>query len=393
MKNVDLVILAGGKGSRIKQYLKNKPKPMMRFNKIHFLRYLINMYSKYPINNIYILCGFKHKIIFKNFHNKVFNFVKVKCIKENSFMGTGGALCNLKKEKLNDFVLINGDTIFEFDLMDLIKSLKVKKIGNIALAHNHKNTNSFKLNKLGIKNSNIFLTNKNNFMNGGIYFFKKKLLNYISKSKCSLENDILPKLIKKNKISGKIYKSFFLDIGSPKYLKISAKSLSKQFKKPAAFLDRDGVINYDYGYVSKIKDFKFRSGVLNGLKYLIKKNYYIFIVTNQAGIAKKKFKEKDFFTLHKLLKQKLSYKNIYFDDVQYSPFHPKGLIAKYKKHSSMRKPGNKMIKNITNSWLIEKKRSFMIGDKLSDKKCAKKSSLNFYYSSKNFLKQIRRIIR
>ena len=69
MKNVDLVILAGGKGSRIKQYLKDKPKPMMRFNKIHFLRYLINMYSKYPINNIYILCGFKHKIIFKNFHN------------------------------------------------------------------------------------------------------------------------------------------------------------------------------------------------------------------------------------------------------------------------------------------------------------------------------------
>ena len=59
----------------------------------------------------------------------------------------------------------------------------------------------------------------------------------------------------------------------------------------------------------------------------------------------------------------------------------------------MRKPDNKMIKNITNSWLIEKKRSFMIGDKLSDKKCAKKSSLNFYYSSKNFLKQIRRIIR
>ena len=54
MKNVDLVILAGGKGSRIKQYLKDKPKPMMRFNKIHFLRYLINMYSKYPINNIYI---------------------------------------------------------------------------------------------------------------------------------------------------------------------------------------------------------------------------------------------------------------------------------------------------------------------------------------------------
>ena len=106
MKNLDLVILAGGKGSRIKKYLKNKPKPMMRFNRIYFLRYLINMYSKYPINNIYILCGFKHKVIFKNFNNKIFNFVKVTCIKENSLMGTGGALYNLKKEKLNGYFKI-----------------------------------------------------------------------------------------------------------------------------------------------------------------------------------------------------------------------------------------------------------------------------------------------
>ena len=159
------------------------------------------------------------------------------------------------------------------------------------------------------------------------------------------------------------------------------------------FLDRDGVINHDFGYVHKQKDFKFKKGVIEGLKHLSKKNYLIFLVTNQAGIAKGIFKEEDFFKLQSYLSNKLLKYNVMINDVQYSPFHPKGLIAKYKKHSSMRKPGNKMIKNITNSWLIEKKRSFMIGDKLSDKKCAKKSSLNFYYSSKNFLKQIRRIIR
>ena len=68
MKNIDLVILAGGKGSRIKKFLNDSPKPMAKINGIYFLQYLINIFSKYPINKIYILTGYKNKIIFKNFH-------------------------------------------------------------------------------------------------------------------------------------------------------------------------------------------------------------------------------------------------------------------------------------------------------------------------------------
>ena len=80
--------------------------------------------------------------------------------------------------------------------------------------------------------------------------------------------------------------------------------ITNHFKRPAAFLDRDGVINHDYGYVHKIKKFKFKNGVIKGLKYLVDKNYYIFIVTNQAGIAKGIFKEKNFLNLSKYLKYK-----------------------------------------------------------------------------------------
>ena len=76
-------------------------------------------------------------------------------------------------------------------------------------------------------------------------------------------------------------------------------------KKPAAFLDRDGVINYDYGYVYKLKDFKFRPGVIQGLKLLKKRGFYIFVITNQSGIARGLFKEKDFLKLHKIINQKL----------------------------------------------------------------------------------------
>tara|TARA_B110001452_G_scaffold182445_1_gene153264 strand:- start:375 stop:1553 length:1179 start_codon:yes stop_codon:yes gene_type:complete len=392
MKNIDLVILAGGRGSRIKKFLHNKPKPMLKFNSIYFLQYLINSFSKYQFNKIYILAGYKSNIIFKNFHNKTFNFTKVICLKEKKLMGTGGALLNLRKTKINDFILTNGDTIFDINLNNFLKSYKKNKIGCLALTSNKRNTNSFKLNNLGLKRNSLFYQRKSNLMNGGIYFFKKKILSLLPNKSSSLEDDILPKIIKKNLLTGKIYKDFFLDIGTPKYLKISEAKLQRYFKRPAAFLDRDGVINHDTGYVYKTKDFKFRSKVIEGLKYLIKKNYYIFLVTNQAGIAKGYFKKTDLYKLHNYLKMILSKKDIFFDDVQYSPFHPKGKIKLYRIKSNLRKPGNQMIKNIYKKFLVDKKKSFMLGDKLSDKNCAKKSKIKFYYAEKNFLKQIKKII-
>ena len=391
MKNIDLVILAGGKGTRIKEFLDNKPKPMVKFNNIYFLQYLINLLGKYSFNKIYILAGYKHEIIFKNFHNKIFNLTKIKCLKERNLMGTGGALLNLKKEKMNDFILVNGDTIFDIDLKNFTKVCKKKNLGAIALTANKKNTNSLKLNNLGIKNHKLVYQKKGKYINGGIYFFKKKILNLLPIKKFSLENDFLPKIINKKLINAKYYDNFFLDIGTPKYFKISEKKLKKYFKKPAAFLDRDGVINYDFGYVHKKKDFKLKKGVIDGLKILKKRNYFIFIITNQAGIAKGIFKEQNFFELQFFLHKKLSKHNIMINDVQYSPFHPKGKILKFRKNSNLRKPGNQMIKNIFNKFIIDKKKSFMIGDKISDKKCADKSNIKFHFATENFNTLIKKI--
>ena len=392
MNKVDLVILAGGKGTRIKRLLADKPKPMAKFNGKYFIDYIIQNFSKYDFENIFILTGYKSKIIFDKFHNKKYNFTKITCIKENKPMGTGGALYSLKKKNINDFILINGDTIFDINLKSLINSRKKNTIASVALVKNNKNKKNRKLNNLSIKNGVIITKRKSNLMNGGIYFLKKTIFKYIENKELSLEEDVLPKLIKTKTISGKLFKNFFIDIGTPNNFKKAKKSLLDYFKRPAVFLDRDGVINQDYGYVYKIKNFIFRKGVLKGLQFLIKKNYYLFIITNQAGIAKNIFKEKDFFDLHKNLKIKLSSKNIYFDEVQYCPFHPKAKIKKFKKKSSLRKPGNKMIKNLISNWLINKKKSFMIGDKLSDKQCAFKSKIKFEYASGDFFEQIKKIV-
>ena len=229
-------------------------------------------------------------------------------------------------------------------------------------------------------------------MNAGIYFFRRGIFKYILKKEMSLENDILPRLIKKKLIQGKKFNKFFIDIGSNYYLKRASKMLKKEFKKPAVFLDRDGVINYDTGYVYKYKDFKFKKDVIKGLKYIVNKNYYIFIVTNQAGIGKKKFSEQNFIFLQKQINEKLKKYNIFIDDIQYSPYHPNAKIKKFKKNSLMRKPGNKMIEKIKVNWDLNLKKSFMIGDKVTDFKAAKKSKLKFFYPEDNFYKQIRSII-
>ncbi len=387
---IDLVILAGGVGSRIKKYLRGKPKPMVKLNNKYFLNYIINNVSKYNFNKIIILTRFRHKIIHQKFNNKNFNFIKVECIKEKKKMGTGGAL-GLIKNKVNDFILLNGDTLFDIDFSVLIKNIKKNSLGSIALKINN-NQKSKKLNRLKLKGGNIYYSKYGKLMNGGVYFFKKRFLKYIPNGESSLENEVLPNLIIKKKISGKIFKNFFIDIGSRSFFKKAPKLLSKHFSKRAAFLDRDGVINHDYGYVHNIKKFKFRKGVIKGLKLLTKSNFYIFIITNQAGIGKNIFNIKNFEKLHLELKKKFINQKININEVKFSPYHKNAKISHFKKNSKFRKPGNLMIESIFKSWDVKRSKSFMIGDKKTDLLAAKKSKLKFYYAEKDFYNQVKSII-
>ncbi len=391
MHSLDLVVLAGGKGSRIKSLLRNRPKPMAIFNKKPFLEYIIQNYSKYHFKNIFILTGYKSDIIYKKFNNKYYNFNHIKCLKELRPMGTAGALSVLKKKNVNDFILINGDTFLDINLNQLIKSCSKNSYGSITLVKNDFYKSNRKLSTLALRENKIIYQDKSNFMNGGIYFFKKKIFKLIKNKNTSLENDILPNLIKNKKISGIKTKNFFLDIGTPENFKKAKKIISKKFIKRAAFLDRDGVINFDKGYVHKIKDFKFRPNVIKGLKFLRNNDYYIFVVTNQAGIGKGIYTEKQFFNLQNYIKQKLQKKDIFFDDINFCPYHPEAKIKKYRKISQLRKPGNLMIKQIRNKWSIKLNKSFMIGDQVTDKICAKSSKLYFEYSKKDFLSQVKQI--
>ena len=389
-KKIDLVILAGGKGTRIKEKLKSLPKPMVKFQKRDFLQYVLNSYSKFPFRKIYILTGYRSKFIFKKYHNKEINFIKIECLKEEKLLGTGGSLFKLKN-KLNDFILTNGDSLFEIDLSRLINSCRNNAYGSIALTKNI-NQGSRKLNRLNLKKNKVIINQSGKLMNGGVYFFKRKIFRFIENKFMSLENDILKKLLDEGKINGIFSNTLFHDIGTKKFFYKTNELINKKLTRPAAFLDRDGVINFDKKYIFKMNDFQLRKGVIKGIKLLQKKNFYLFIVTNQAGIAKKKFTESKFKKFSLDIKYFFFKKKIFFNDVEYCPYHKNALVKKYKKDSQLRKPGNLMIKKIFNKWPIDKKKSFFIGDQITDFKCAKKSNLYFEYAEKNFYDQIKNLI-
>ena len=140
--------------------------------------------------------------------------------------------------------------------------------------------------------------------------------------------------------------------------------------KPAAFFDRDGVINKDKDYVYKISEFEWIDGSKEAIKYLNEHNYHVFIVTNQSGIARGLYTEEEVKYLHKFINKELNKQNAHIDEFFISPYHPDNELE-YRHLSHLRKPEIGMLEAAESKWRIKKNSSFMIGDKDIDIKCAK----------------------
>lgn len=375
----DLVILCGGRGTRLGELTKKIPKPLIKFNNEPFIDKILKFYQRYQFNKIYLLAGYRSEMFMRRYNNKVLNFIKINVIIEKSPMGTAGALYKLKKKIKNNFLLINADSYVDYDFLEF---QKIKfNLGKILLVKNTNYRSNKKLACLDVKKNKIIYKNNygNNYMNAGVYLFNKKILNYIPNNFCSLENDILPSLINKGKINGYKINKPFIDMGTKKnFVKVN-KFFKKISFKPAIFLDRDGVLNEDFGYVFKYNQIRWIKKTINILQRMRHLNIYFFIVTNQSGIGRNYYTTNDFNILHKKMKNFLSKKKIFIDEVFFCPHHPTEAKGIYKKKCKCRKPNNQMILKAKNKWNIDLSKSLMIGDTKSDEQCAEKSKVKFYY--------------
>src|SRR6188768_3316693 len=139
-------------------------------------------------------------------------------------------------------------------------------------------------------------------------------------------------------------------------------STAPAMRRPAAFLDRDGVLNVDHGYVHRPEQLEWVAGAPESVRLLNEAGYRVLVITNQSGVARGFFDEAAVISFHAHMQSVLTERGAYIDAFYYCPHHPEGTVKTFAMACSCRKPRTGMLERATSEWPIDINRSFFIGD-------------------------------
>lgn len=385
------VITAGGKGTRISSIASDIPKPMIPIDGMPVLEREIYSLRDQGFDDIIITVSHLGDVIMNYFGDgsnispitgEPFG-VKIEYFYEETPLGTAGALFKLKDKLTEDFLLLNGDAVFDVDFNRFVDFHKKK--GGLVTLFTHPNSHPY--------DSGLIITNEDgsvkewlskederpeyykNRVNAGLHVLSPKVLDIdINSEKVDLDRQILKPLCKKGGIYVYDSPEYVKDMGTPEryytvqenYVDGIVESKNLKNKQKAVFLDRDGTINKYVGFLRSPEEFELIDGVAETIKKLNDMGYLVIVITNQPVIARGEVTVDGLNTIHNKMETKLGEKGAYVDAIYYCPHHPhkgyEGEVKELKIDCDCRKPKPGLILQAAKDFNIDLENSWMIGD-------------------------------
>jgi D,D-heptose 1,7-bisphosphate phosphatase len=381
------VILAGGKGTRLAEFTREIPKPMIPIGDKPLLHHQVELLVQNGITDIIILVNYLKEPIMSYFGNGSAFGSQITYYEEKEPLGTTGGIKEIEHLLNEDYLVLYGDVMVNIDFSRLILFHRQHKSDCTLVLHPNDHPFDSDLVETDQTDRVIAFHPKphkqgqwyHNLVNAGIYVFSPAIHRFIEKGKkADFGKDIFPSIFRKTAMFGYHTTEYLKDMGTPDRLQKVNKDLesgkieksSYRHLQPAVFLDRDGVINTERSYISRPEELEIYDFTAPAIRKINQAGYVSVVVTNQSAIARNLCTEEDVQTIHKKLETVLGDQGAWLDAIYYCPHHPdKGFPEEnpvYKIECDCRKPATGMFKKAIEKFYIDPATSYMIGDSERD---------------------------
>lgn len=382
-----VVIMAGGRGTRISSVASDIPKPMIKIDGKPVLEHEILNLREQGFTDIILTVGHLGNIITDYFGDGSKFGVNIEYYIEETPLGNAGALFKIRDKLTDDFLLLNADAVFDIDFRRFVEFHKSH--GGLVTLFTHPNSHPY--------DSGIVIADGNgvvlqwlakeddrpdyykNRVNAGLHVISPKVLDIdISTEKVDLDRQVLKPLAGTGKMYVYDSPEYVKDMGTPDRYESVCRDFSEgrvkarnlHNKQKAVFLDRDGVINKYVGFLRNIDDFELLDGVSKAIRKINESGYLAIVVTNQPVIARGEVSFAELTEIHNKMETLLGEDGAYLDAIYFCPHHPDkgfdGEIPELKFDCDCRKPKPGMLIKAAKEFNIDLTKSWMVGDSDSD---------------------------
>ncbi len=383
-----VVIMAGGRGTRIAPVQDHVPKPMIPIAKRPVIEYGIRCLARQGYTDITLVVGYLGRIIQDYFGDGSKFGVSLTYFVEKEPLGTAGALFRMYAAGMiqEDFFLINGDIMLDIDFRRMEEYHRKKGGYGTIFTHPNSHPQDSALIFADSEKRIVRWLNKEdertlykNRVNAGIHIISPRLLKDRNLAgKVDLDREVLKPCVPGGGLYVYDSPEYVKDMGTPQRYyevcddvakwKVSARNLGK--KQKAVFLDRDGTLNKYCGFVRQASQIELTDGAAEALTEINKSGYLAIVVTNQPVIARGECTLEELNRIHNRLETLLGEAGAWLDDIFFCPHHPEkgfaGERTEYKIQCDCRKPKPGLLLRAAEQYNIELSESYMVGDSGTD---------------------------